>query len=84
MAEGGRRRLLAQTVMGFSPEDGFALLDDDRSFFGCDIKSSDLSSDDESSELDPPEALPSDAEENLDKETPVPRCGPLAASEPGK
>ena len=84
MAEGGRRRSLAQTVVGFSPEDSFSLLDDDRSFFGSDIDSGAESSDDQLSERRTAEALASDAEENLDETAPAPAGQPLAASGPGK
>ena len=87
MAEGSRRRSLAQIVVGFSAEDSLALRDDDLSFFGTvsDQSSgeSDGTSSGSSSASESLEDLPSDAEENLDLAQDEP-CAPLAASGPGK
>ena len=86
MAEGGRRRSLVQTVIGFSAEHANALVDEDETFYGS---GSDHSSSDSEGERPAPSAtiadLPSDAEENLDEEAaPAQVLEPLAASGPRK
>ena len=63
MAEEGRRRSIA--VVGFSPEDSLALLEDDRSFFG-ELSDSESTSSDDPSAPDSTSELESDAEENFD------------------
>ena len=63
MTEEGRRRLIA--VMGFTPEDSLALLEDDPSFLG-DFSESDSASSDDPSAPDSALELGSDIEENID------------------
>ena len=83
MAEGSRRRSIAQIVVGFSADNSLALLDDDRNFYGSE---DDLSkcSDESEHEGDVGQPQHSDDEENLDESPPAPADEPLAASGPGK
>ena len=71
-------------MVGFSPEDSLALLEDDRSFFG-DFSESDSASSDDPSAPDSALELESDAEENFDLvEEAAAQPQPLAASGPRK
>ena len=81
MAEGRRRRSLAQIVVRFSANNSLAFLEDDRTFFGGDSESEstgDWSDGDKEPRLVSAETITSDAEETLDEAPAAAPDQPLA------